>query len=54
VDFVLGEWTAPEWARIDAMDAPFARFMQLLADSDDLGRLAGTVNAESFWRTEAD
>jgi PTH1 family peptidyl-tRNA hydrolase len=49
VDFVLGEWTEAEWARIDAMDAPFARFMDLLRDTDDLGALAGTVNAASFW-----
>jgi PTH1 family peptidyl-tRNA hydrolase len=49
VDFVLGEWSGPEWALIDAMDAPFARFMQLLQATDDLGGLAGTVNPASFW-----
>jgi PTH1 family peptidyl-tRNA hydrolase len=49
VDFVLGEWTDPEWERIDAMDAPFARFMDLLQGTDDLGALSGTVNPESFW-----
>ena len=49
VDFVLGEWSDPEWERIDAMDAPFARFMDLLQDTDDLGVLCGTVNPESFW-----
>ena len=49
VDFVLGTWTDLEWARIEAMDAPFARFMDLLAKAEDLGALAGTVNAESFW-----
>jgi PTH1 family peptidyl-tRNA hydrolase len=49
VDFVLGEWTDPEWARIDAMDTPFAKFMELLQETDDLGTLAGTVNPESFW-----
>jgi PTH1 family peptidyl-tRNA hydrolase len=49
VDFVLGEWTGPEWQLIDAMDAPFARFMQLLQETDDLGALAGTVNPASFW-----
>ena len=52
VDFVLGEWTGPEWDLIDAMDAPFARFMDLLQGTDDLGSLAGTVNASSFWTPE--
>ena len=49
VDFVLGEWTDPEWERIDAMDAPFARFMDLLQGTADLGALSGAVNPESFW-----
>jgi PTH1 family peptidyl-tRNA hydrolase len=49
VDFVLGPWTDPEWERIDALDAPFARFMDLLAGTEDLGALAGTVNPGSFW-----
>ena len=49
VDFVLGEWTDSEWARIDAMDAPFARFMDLLQGTDDLGTLAVKVNPASFW-----
>jgi PTH1 family peptidyl-tRNA hydrolase len=49
VDFVLGPWTDPEWARIDAMDAPFARFMDLLQGSSDLAALAGTVNPAGFW-----
>ena len=30
VDFVLGHWTDPEWGHIDALDAPFARFLELL------------------------
>lgn len=30
-DFVLGEWTEAEWQVIDAMDAPFAAFMDQLA-----------------------
>ena len=50
VDFVLGEWTPEEWARIEAMDAPFAAFMELLAKTQDLGALAATVNAETFWK----
>jgi len=49
VDFVLGQWTEEEWARIDAMDAPFARFMELLEGADDLGALGTIVNAASFW-----
>jgi PTH1 family peptidyl-tRNA hydrolase len=52
VDFVLGTWTPEEWARLDAMDAPFARFMERLAKAEDLGALAGLVNAEAFWRNE--
>ena len=49
VDFVLGTWTAAEWGRIEAMDAPFARFMDLLARTDTPETLATTVNAEAFW-----
>ena len=48
-DFVLGEWTDPEWARIDAMDAPFARFLDLLRTAAGLGALAGAVNPAAFW-----
>jgi PTH1 family peptidyl-tRNA hydrolase len=54
VDFVLGEWTEAEWDLIDAMDAPFARFMQLLQETADLGALAGTVNPASFWQPAKD
>jgi PTH1 family peptidyl-tRNA hydrolase len=54
VDFVLQEWSDPEWDRIDAMDAPFARFMDLLAGTDDLATLSGAVNDARFWQgTEA-
>jgi PTH1 family peptidyl-tRNA hydrolase len=49
VDFVLEEWTDPEWDRIDAMDAPFARFMEALAGTGDLKTLAPVVNPEAFW-----
>ena len=31
------------------MDAPFARFMDLLATTSTLAGLASTVNAEAFW-----
>jgi PTH1 family peptidyl-tRNA hydrolase len=49
VDFVLGHWTDPEWARIEALDNPFARFMELLSGAEDLGKLANEVNPASFW-----
>jgi peptidyl-tRNA hydrolase, PTH1 family len=48
-EFVLGPWTDEEIQRIEAMDAPFARFMEALAGIEDLGELPGKVNAESFW-----
>lgn len=40
-DFVLGEWTEEEWERLDAMDAPFAAFMDQLAAAESLADLAG-------------
>jgi len=49
VDFVLGTWTPEEWERIEAMDAPFARFMDLLAGTEAPATLATQVNAEAFW-----
>lgn len=48
-DFVLGRWSEGEWDRLQAMDAPFARFLELLADARDLATLPGQVNAERFW-----
>ena len=48
-DFVLGRWTDPEWERIEALDAPFARFLELLAGAEDLGALANRVNPAAFW-----
>jgi peptidyl-tRNA hydrolase, PTH1 family len=48
-EFVLGEWTEEEWKTIDALDAPFSMFMDLLASMQDLKDLPGIVNAESFW-----
>ena len=50
VDFVLGHWTDPEWERIDALDAPFARFLALLAATEDLGTLGNQVNPAAFWQ----
>ena len=48
-DFVLGEWSDSEWEQLDALDEPFARFMDLLGRTGDLGTLAGTVNPATFW-----
>ncbi len=49
--FVLGEWSEEEWRTIDLMDAPFSRFMDLLAQAESLEELPGLVNAEAFWNT---
>jgi PTH1 family peptidyl-tRNA hydrolase len=49
VDFVLGHWTDAEWTRVDALDAPFARFLELLAATEELGTLADWVNPAAFW-----
>ncbi|HJW10022.1 MAG TPA: aminoacyl-tRNA hydrolase [Holophagaceae bacterium] len=49
VDFVLDRWTDPEWDRIDALDAPFARFLELLSATGQLERLADQVNPAAFW-----
>jgi PTH1 family peptidyl-tRNA hydrolase len=47
--FVLQEWSPEEWARIEALDGPFDRFMERLAGSEELGRLPGLVNGADFW-----
>ncbi len=49
VDFVLGTWTEAEWDRIEALDAPFARFLELLTGTEDAMTLPPRVNAEAFW-----
>ena len=49
VDFVLAPWTDPEWERIGALDAPFARFLELLGETLDLGSLGDKVNPAGFW-----
>lgn len=49
VDFVLQPWTDPEWERIEHLDAPFARFLELLSATEDLGTLADQVNPAGFW-----
>ena len=48
-DFVLQEWNEEEWARIEALDEPFGRFMELLAECRELGELASRVNGAEFW-----
>jgi peptidyl-tRNA hydrolase, PTH1 family len=48
-EFVLGEWMEEEWKRIDALDAPFSRFMDLLERAKDLEELPGLMNAGTFW-----
>lgn len=49
VDFVLGTWTEAEWGKVAGLDAPFARFLELLQSSPSLDPLSGQVNATSFW-----
>ncbi len=53
VDFVLQPWTDPEWERIEHLDAPFARFLEALADCTELGGLANQVNPAEFWAPSA-
>ncbi len=53
VDFVLEPWTELEWAKIDALDAPFARFLELLIASETLNGLGNQVNGAAFWETPA-
>lgn len=51
-EFVLQEWTEDEWGRIEALDAPFARFMEHLGACRDLSELPGLVNSAAYWNTE--
>ncbi len=48
-EFVLGHWNDPEWERLDDLDAHFARFLDLLAATEDLGVLGNHVNPADFW-----
>jgi len=48
-DWVLEPWTEAEWAALDALDAPFAMFLDLLATTENLDVLANLVNPASFW-----
>lgn len=52
-DYVLGRWTEPQWDLIAALDAPFARFLDLLGGCGDLSKLGNLVNGEAFWRGKA-
>ncbi len=49
VDFVLEPWTEPEWGRIQALDAPFARFLEVLGAAEALDGIANEVNSAAFW-----
>ncbi len=47
--FVLQDWSEAERARIEALDGPFARFMELLGGCENLESLSGRVNGAAFW-----
>ncbi len=49
VDFVLEPWTKPEWEVIGRLDAPFARFLELLGAAEALDGLGNQVNGAPFW-----
>lgn len=51
-EYVLGEWSEPEWKLIDELDAPFARFLDLLGSAEDLGTLSNQVNGDAFWKRD--
>jgi len=48
-EFVLQDWTPEETARIEALDAPYGRFMERLEACEDLAELVGKVNGAAFW-----
>jgi PTH1 family peptidyl-tRNA hydrolase len=48
-DYVLDHWTDSEWEILDRLDAPFARFLERLSETEDLGMLANAVNPAPFW-----
>jgi PTH1 family peptidyl-tRNA hydrolase len=54
VDFVLEPWTEPEWERIGQLDAPFSRFLELLAGNEALAALPDKVNPAGFWEQVGD
>lgn len=49
-DFVLGTWTEEEERALEALEAPFAAFLEQLAGCVDPADLPGKVNAEVFWK----
>lgn len=51
VDFVLEPWTDPEWERIEGLDAPFARFLEVLGAAETPDRIANSVNSAGFWES---
>ncbi|MCE1230115.1 MAG: aminoacyl-tRNA hydrolase [Firmicutes bacterium] len=51
-DFVLEPWSDDEWERIDRLDAPFARFLELLTGAESLDSLVPDVNPASYWMQE--
>jgi len=44
VDFVLGEWTEPEWELLNALDEPFAKFMKQLGAAGAPEALTGQAS----------
>jgi PTH1 family peptidyl-tRNA hydrolase len=48
-EFVLSEWTDPEWEILDATDTPFAAAMDLIASGRPLDQVMNLVNANDFW-----
>jgi len=53
-DWVLEPWTDAEWEIIARLDAPFARFLELLSAAEDLGGVANQVNPLGFWNPAGD
>jgi peptidyl-tRNA hydrolase, PTH1 family len=54
VDYVLGHWNDAEWKAIDGLDAPFARFLEILGTSENLSGIANQVNSLMFWGNVSD
>lgn len=51
-EFVLQEWTDEEWPQVEAMDEPFARFMNELAQCSQLAKLPSKINSSGFWSSD--
>lgn len=52
-DFVLQPWSEPEWTALDALDAPFAAFLDLLSSGRPLEQVMSLANADAFWQPQA-